>query len=194
MTVTPAALASCSMCAPVPESSGQMISTVAPLVMADCAMLTCLASLPRASCTVRFADGSPAAANAAFRYGSSNSSHRVDDVVSGRMTATLPLPSGASGASAFRALNVGPMSLTVRDGVLALELDGCGARSGRRRGGAGARAAGRDQQRGTKARRCQACSLPEACCFRKRRQERTSLFAYPPGSRGGSRAAGRANL
>src|SRR5579872_5559195 len=42
------------------------------------------------------------------------------------MTATLPLPSGASGASAFRALNVGPMSLTVRDGALALELDGAG--------------------------------------------------------------------
>src|SRR5579863_7273182 len=39
------------------------------------------------------------------------------------MTATLPLPSGASGASAFRALNVGPMSLTVRDGALALELE-----------------------------------------------------------------------
>jgi hypothetical protein len=35
----------------------------------------------------------------------------------------LPLPSGASGASAFRALNVGPMSLTVRDGALALELE-----------------------------------------------------------------------
>src|SRR5579859_5003378 len=42
------------------------------------------------------------------------------------MTATLPLPSGASGASAFRALNVGPMSLTVRDGVLELELEGAG--------------------------------------------------------------------
>jgi hypothetical protein len=42
------------------------------------------------------------------------------------MTATLPLPSGASGASAFRALNVGPMSLTVRDGPLALELEGAG--------------------------------------------------------------------
>src|SRR5579859_3638667 len=42
------------------------------------------------------------------------------------MTATLPLPSGASGASAFRALNVGPMSLTVRDGALALELEGAG--------------------------------------------------------------------
>src|SRR3954452_24183211 len=126
MTVTPAALAICSMCAPVPESSGQMISTVAPLAMADCAMLTCVASLPRASWTVRFADGSPAAANAAFRAGASNASHRVDEVVSGRMTATLPLPSGASGASALRALNVGPMSLTVRDGAPAVELEGAG--------------------------------------------------------------------
>src|SRR5512142_3484051 len=115
MTVTPAALASCSMCAPVPESSGQMISTPAPLVMSDCAMLTCVASLPSAFCTTRFDAGSPAAANAAFRYGASNSTHRVDDVVSGRMTATLPLPAGASELSCFRALNEGSMSLTVSD-------------------------------------------------------------------------------
>src|SRR5579863_1587667 len=124
MTVTPAVLASCSMCAPVPESSGQMISTVAPCEMADCAMLTCVASLPSAFCTVRLADGRPAAANAAFRYGASNSTHRLDDVVSGRMTATLPLPLGASAASAFRAVNEGSMSLTVRDGVPELELAG----------------------------------------------------------------------
>src|SRR3984957_7529126 len=116
MTVTPAVLASCSMCAPVPESSGQMISTVAPWAMADCAMLTWGASLPSAFCTVRSEDGSPAAANAAFRYGASNSTQRVDDVVSGRMTATLPLPRDASGASAFSALNEGSMSLTVRCG------------------------------------------------------------------------------
>src|ERR1700722_9314884 len=117
MTVTPAAWASCSMCAPVPESSGQMISTVAPLVMSDCAMLTCVASLPSAFCTVRFDDGSPAAANAAFRYGASNSAHRADDVVSGRMTATLPLPSGTSDASALSALNEGLIWLTVSDGA-----------------------------------------------------------------------------
>src|SRR5215469_1526129 len=123
MTVTPAVLASCSMCAPVPESSGQMISTVAPWLMADCAMLTWVASLPSAFCTVRSDDGSPAAANAAFRYGASNSTQRVDDVVSGRMTATLPLPCGASAASAFRALNEGSISLTVSDGPV-LELAG----------------------------------------------------------------------
>src|ERR1700722_7918105 len=122
MTVTPAALAIPSMCAPVPESSGQMISTVAPLAMADCAMLTCTASLPSAFCTLRSDDGSPAAANAAFRYGASKNCHRVDDVVSGRMTATFPLPLGASTASAFRALNEGLISLTVRDGSTALEF------------------------------------------------------------------------
>src|SRR5947209_13530739 len=116
MTVTPAALASCSMCAPVPESSGQMISTVAPLVIADCAMLTCVASLPSAFCTVKSAAGSPAAANAVFRYGASNCVHRVDDVMSGMMTATLPLPSAASGASALSAPNDGPISPTLRDG------------------------------------------------------------------------------
>ena len=62
------------MCAPVPESSGVMTSTVAPWAMADCAMLTWVASLPSAFCTVNSDDGSPAAANAAFRYGSSKSS------------------------------------------------------------------------------------------------------------------------
>jgi hypothetical protein len=76
-----------------------------------------VASLPSAFCTVRSDEGSPAAANAAFRYGASNSTHRVDDVVSGRMTATLPLPFGASDASAFRAVNEGLISLTVRDGA-----------------------------------------------------------------------------
>ena len=101
-----------------------MTSTVAPWAMADCAMLTWVASLPSAFCTVNSDDGSPAAANAAFRYGASKSIHRLDDVVSGMMTATLPLPSGASGASGFSALNEGSMSLTVSDGAPAFALAG----------------------------------------------------------------------
>lgn len=37
--------------------------------------------------------------NDSFRYGASNSTYRVDDTVSGRITATLPLPRAASGLS-----------------------------------------------------------------------------------------------
>jgi hypothetical protein len=87
--------------------------------MADWAMLTCVASLPSAFCTVRSEAGRPAAVNAALRYGASNSSHRVDEVVSGRMTATLPLPDDASEVSLLRAVNEGSMSPTAIDGALA---------------------------------------------------------------------------
>ena len=52
MTSTPAALAMDSMCAPTPESSGSTTSTVAPLVMADWAIESWVASLPSAFSTV----------------------------------------------------------------------------------------------------------------------------------------------
>ena len=41
---------------------------------------------------VKSAVDSPAAVKACFRYGASNSTYRVEDVVSGRITVTLPLP------------------------------------------------------------------------------------------------------
>ena len=80
------------MCAPTPESSGSMTRTLAPLVMADCAMLNCVASRPSAFSMVKSAVDIPAAVKACFRYGASNSTYRVEDVVSGRITVTLPLP------------------------------------------------------------------------------------------------------
>jgi hypothetical protein len=67
MTATPCDLASDSMCAPTPESSGSTTSTLAPLVMADWAMESCVASDPSAFSTVRSEVASPAAANACFR-------------------------------------------------------------------------------------------------------------------------------
>src|SRR5581483_10867835 len=87
------------MCAPTPESSGSTISTLAPLVMAVCASLNWVESLPSAFCTVNCEVFSPALVNDSFRYGASNSTYRVDVTVSGRMTATLPLPRAASGLS-----------------------------------------------------------------------------------------------
>ena len=61
------------MCAPTPESSGSTTSTLAPLVMADWAMLSCVASLPSAFSMVKSELGRPAAVKACFRYGASNS-------------------------------------------------------------------------------------------------------------------------
>jgi len=46
----------------------------------------------------------------------------VEDVVSGRMTATPPLPAEASEVSFCSAVNEGSMSLTEIAGALALEL------------------------------------------------------------------------
>ena len=50
-----------------------MTSTLAPLVMADWAMLNCVASLPSAFSMVKSELDIPAAVKACFRYGASNS-------------------------------------------------------------------------------------------------------------------------
>ena len=76
-----------------------MIRTVAPLVMSACASEYSVASLPRAFWMMKSEDLSPASCKDFFRYGASNSTYRVEEVVSGRITATLPLPREASGLS-----------------------------------------------------------------------------------------------
>src|ERR1700728_2129305 len=106
MTATPCDLASDSMCAPTPESSGSTTSTLAPLVMADWASLNCVASLPSASSTVRSDEDRPASVNASLRYGASNSTYRVEETVSGRITVTLPLPAAATDFRSAMALKV----------------------------------------------------------------------------------------
>src|ERR1700754_4216334 len=99
MTAPPCDLAYDSMCAPTPESSGSTTSTLAPLVMSDCASDSWVASEPRAFWITKSELDSPAAVKACFRYGASNSTYRVDDVVSGRITATEPLPALATDLS-----------------------------------------------------------------------------------------------
>jgi hypothetical protein len=59
-----------------------------------------VASLPCAFWTVNCEDDRPAAVSAWVRYGASNWTYRAEVTVSGRITATLPLPAEASG---FRA-------------------------------------------------------------------------------------------
>src|ERR1700728_539634 len=106
MTGTPWALAYDSMCAPTPESSASTTSTVAPLGMAVWASLNWVASLPSAFSTVYCDVVRPAFLKDSFRYAASNSTYRVDDTVSGRMTVTLPLPLAARGLSVAMAENV----------------------------------------------------------------------------------------
>ena len=94
------------MCEPTPASSGSTTSTLAPLVMADWAMLNCVASLPSAFSIVTSEEDRPAVLKACFRYGASNSTYRVEETVSGRITVTLPLPAEATDLRPAIALKV----------------------------------------------------------------------------------------
>ena len=67
------------------------------MVMAVCASDSWVWSLPCAFCTVNCDDDRPAAVSAWVRYGASNWTYRAEVTVSGRMTATLPLPAAARG-------------------------------------------------------------------------------------------------
>src|SRR5579862_1212600 len=116
MTLTPCDLAYVSICAPTPESSGSMIRTLAPLVMASWASESSVASLPCALTTENCDVDRPARARAWDRYGASNSVYRAEVTVSGRITATLPLPIGASGLSCDMADMVRLSWVTEMDG------------------------------------------------------------------------------
>src|ERR1700742_429818 len=111
------------MCAPTPESSGSTTSTLAPLVMSDCASDSWVASEPRAFWMMKSELDSPAWVNACFRYGASNSTYRVEDVVSGRITATEPLPALATDLSCAIAEKELLRSLIEIDAPLALPLE-----------------------------------------------------------------------
>src|SRR5215472_10984752 len=76
-----------------------MIKTLAPLVIAVCASDSSVVSLPCAFCTENCDGGRPAPVSAWVRYGASNSVYRAEVTVSGKITATSPLPAAASGFS-----------------------------------------------------------------------------------------------
>src|ERR1700684_2142044 len=89
--MTPLDSASFAIATPVGPSSGHTIRTLAPRLMSAVASLSWVAALPCES-SIRYSDEvSPAAVTASFRYGASKSTHRVDDVVSGRTTPTCRL-------------------------------------------------------------------------------------------------------
>src|SRR5215472_16977830 len=119
MRVTPFCWASFAIATPVGPSSGHTIRTLAPRLMSAVASLSWVASLPCAlsmrNCAVRY----PAAVKACVRYGWSKSTHRFDDVVSGRTTPTCRLlaPLVPAAASALNRHIVGAM-LTVKELML----------------------------------------------------------------------------
>src|SRR5215469_2941952 len=76
---------------PVGPSSGVTISTFAPRLMSAVASFSILTSLACALSIRNCAWVYPASAKAAVMYGWSKSTHRCDDVVSGRITPTCRL-------------------------------------------------------------------------------------------------------
>src|SRR3954452_20639291 len=90
MTLTPFDTALAAMAAPLPESSGSMIRTLAPWVMSASACVCIVAALPCALSILNCVK--PAPWNALVRYGASKETYRVDVVVSGSSTPTRPFP------------------------------------------------------------------------------------------------------
>src|SRR5215467_6026933 len=121
--MTPLDWASFAIASPVGPSSGSTMRTLAPRLMSAVASFSWVWSLPcalsiRYCCWVY-----PASAKAAFRYGSSNWTYRVDDVVSGRITPTCRLvaPLVANWVSGLNLDIVGPM-FTVKELMLTLGI------------------------------------------------------------------------
>src|SRR6478752_7212721 len=88
MVCTPCALAFFSMAAPDSLSRLTMARTVAPLAIMPSAMVAIAALSPLA---FWMSYATPAFLNAASRLGRSWVSQRADDLVSGRITPTLPV-------------------------------------------------------------------------------------------------------
>src|SRR6516165_1161052 len=114
--MTPLDWASFAIASPVGPSSGSTMRTLAPRLMSAVASFNWVWSLPcalsiRYCCWVY-----PASAKAAFRYGWSKLTYRVDDVVSGRITPTCRLvdPLVAKWVSGLNAAIVGP-TFTVKE-------------------------------------------------------------------------------
>src|SRR5215472_1175646 len=119
MRVTPFCWASFAIATPVGPSSGHTIRILAPRLMSAVASLSWVASLPCALSMRYCAERYPAAVKASFRYGASKSTHRFDDVVSGRTTPTCRLlaPFVPAAVSALNRDIVGAM-LTVKELML----------------------------------------------------------------------------
>src|SRR5579871_383382 len=117
--MTPLDWASFAIASPVGPSSGVTMRTLAPRLMSAVASFSWVWSLPCALSIRYCAWVYPASAKASFRYGWSKLTHRVDDVVSGRITPTCKVvaPLVAKWVSGLNADIVGPM-FTVKELML----------------------------------------------------------------------------
>src|SRR5579872_7334281 len=104
---------------PVGLSSSSTTRTLAPALMSAVARLSWVASLPCALSILNCELLSPAAVKAVVRYGASKSTHRVDDVVSGRTT-PICRPDPADPVSPLSVDIVDAMS-TVKESTLSPE-------------------------------------------------------------------------
>src|SRR6516162_4759662 len=117
--VTPFCWASFAIATPVGPSSGHTIRILAPRLMSAVASFSWVESLPCALSMRNCAEVYPAEVKACRRYGASKSTHRGDDVVSGRTTPTCRLlaPLVPAAVSALNRDIVGAM-LTVKELML----------------------------------------------------------------------------
>src|SRR5665213_936364 len=128
MAATPCDWASAWIWLPTVLSSGSNTRTLAPRLMSACASASSVASLPWALSILKSDDPYPAALKALVRYGRSKFTYRVEDVVSGRMTPTIPLPALNRPDSWLIAEKLLSNDVRLRpDGTVAAALDEAGA-------------------------------------------------------------------
>src|ERR1700681_1810428 len=99
MSLTPFASAAAWIWVPTVLSFGAMTRTFAPCVMSACACASSVASLPCALSILNSDELYPAIWKAFVKYGRSELTHRVDEVVSGMSTPTRPLPAACKSFS-----------------------------------------------------------------------------------------------
>src|ERR1700674_3395521 len=115
MSLTPFEAASCWIWVPTVLSSGAMTRTFAPCVMSAWASASSVASLP---CSLSILNSDvlyPASVKAFVKYGKSELTHRVDEVVSGMITPTRPLPAACKSFSVAMAAKVTSKDATVSE-------------------------------------------------------------------------------
>src|SRR6266849_2917600 len=99
MSLTPFDCARAWIWVPTVLSLGAMTRTFAPCVMSACACASSVASLPCALSILNSDELYPAVWKAFVKYGKSELTHRVDEVVSGMSTPTRPLPAACKSFS-----------------------------------------------------------------------------------------------
>src|ERR1700720_1752154 len=115
MSLTPFEAASAWIWVPTVLSFGAMTRTFAPCVMSACACASSVASLPCALSILNSDELYPAIWKAFVKYGKSELTQRVDEVVSGMRTPTRPLPAACKSFRVAMAVKLTSNEETLRD-------------------------------------------------------------------------------